>query len=54
MAFLIMLKPLLLPLWNGGHRLAWRVGEHLDALRHRRYTVAPFAAGSGRCFIAAG
>jgi len=32
-----MLKRLLLPLWNGGHRIAWRVGEHLDALRHRRY-----------------
>ncbi len=30
-------KPLLLPFWNGGHRLAWRVGEHLVALWHRRY-----------------
>jgi SAM-dependent methyltransferase len=30
------LKPLLLPLWNGGHRIAWRVGEFLDALACRR------------------
>jgi SAM-dependent methyltransferase len=22
------LKPLLLPLWNGGHRITWRVGEY--------------------------
>ncbi len=31
------LKRLLLPLWNGGHRLAWQLGEHLDALGHGRY-----------------
>jgi SAM-dependent methyltransferase len=31
------LKPILLPLWNGGHRLAWRVGEFLDAIGHRRF-----------------
>jgi SAM-dependent methyltransferase len=31
------LKRLLLPLWNGGHRLAWRAGEYFDALRHRRF-----------------
>jgi SAM-dependent methyltransferase len=36
------LRPLLLPLWNAGHRLAWRLGEHLDALAHGRY---------GRCEI---
>jgi SAM-dependent methyltransferase len=30
-------KRLLLPFWNTGHRLAWRLGEHLDAIRHRRY-----------------
>ncbi|HEX8202943.1 MAG TPA: methylase, partial [Isosphaeraceae bacterium] len=31
------LKPLLLPAWNAGHRLAWRAGEYLDALRNRRF-----------------
>jgi Methyltransferase domain len=31
------LKRRLLPIWNGGHRVAWRLGEHLDALRHRRF-----------------
>jgi SAM-dependent methyltransferase len=31
------LKRRLLPLWNGGHRLAWRAGEHLDAVLHRRF-----------------
>ncbi len=31
------LKPLLLPLYNGGHRLAWRIGEFLDALRQGRF-----------------
>ena len=30
-------KRLLLPLWNGGHRLAWAAGEYLDALRRRRF-----------------
>lgn len=30
-------KRRLLPLWNGGHRLAWRAGEYLDAIRHRRF-----------------
>jgi SAM-dependent methyltransferase len=30
------LKPLLLPLWNGGHRIAWRVGEYVDAIACRR------------------
>jgi SAM-dependent methyltransferase len=30
-------KRLLLPFWNTGHRLAWRLGEHLDAIRHCRY-----------------
>jgi SAM-dependent methyltransferase len=28
---------LLLPLYNGGHRVAWRLGEHLDALAHGRF-----------------
>ena len=32
-----MWKQRLLPLWNGGHQLAWRVGEYLDALGHRRF-----------------
>src|SRR5687767_10364676 len=27
----------LLPFWNGGHRLAWRIGEYVDAIRHRRF-----------------
>ncbi|MEW4568398.1 class I SAM-dependent methyltransferase [Tautonia sp. JC769] len=31
------LKPLILPLWNGGHRLAWRLGEYAGAIRHRRF-----------------
>jgi SAM-dependent methyltransferase len=31
------LKSLLLPLWNGGHRVAWRVGEYADALGRRRF-----------------
>src|SRR4051812_17148599 len=31
------LKRRLLPAWNGGHRLAWRLGELSDALRHRRF-----------------
>jgi SAM-dependent methyltransferase len=30
------LKRLLLPAWNGGHRLAWRLGEIAGAIRHRR------------------
>jgi hypothetical protein len=32
----------LLPLWNGGHRLAWRAGEYLGAVRHGRF---------GRCDV---
>lgn len=31
------LKRLLLPAWNGAHRLAWRAGEYLGAVRHRRF-----------------
>jgi SAM-dependent methyltransferase len=31
------LKRPLLPIWNGGHRLARTVGDHLDALVHRRF-----------------
>jgi SAM-dependent methyltransferase len=31
------LKRLLLPLWNGGHRLARRAGEYLGAVRHGRF-----------------
>ena len=31
------LKRALLPIWNGGHRLAWRLGEYVDAARHRRF-----------------
>jgi hypothetical protein len=36
------LKRSVLPAWNAGHRLAWRAGEYLDALRHRRF---------GRCTV---
>ncbi|RUL86942.1 class I SAM-dependent methyltransferase [Tautonia sociabilis] len=36
------LKHALLPAWNGGHRLAWRLGELLGALAHRRF---------GRCAV---
>ena len=31
------LKRLILPAWNGGHRLAWRLGEYLDAARSGRF-----------------
>jgi SAM-dependent methyltransferase len=30
------LKRALLPLWNGGHRVAWRLAEYVGALRHGR------------------
>ncbi len=30
-------KRRLLPIWNGGHRLAWRVGEYVEAIRSRRF-----------------
>jgi SAM-dependent methyltransferase len=28
---------MLLPIWNGGHRLAWRLGEYVDAIRLGRF-----------------
>ncbi len=31
------LKRLLLPLWNGGHRAAWRAGEYLGAVANGRF-----------------
>jgi hypothetical protein len=31
------LKRAALPLWNGGHRLAWRLGEYAGAVRHHRF-----------------
>lgn len=31
------LKPWLLPLWNGGHRLAWRLGEYAGASGKGRF-----------------
>lgn len=37
-----VVKRALLPFWNGGHRLAWRAGEYLGAVRHRRF---------GRCTL---
>ncbi len=36
------LKPILLPIWNGGHRLAWSAGEYLGAITHGRF---------GRCDV---
>lgn len=30
-------KRLLLPLWNGGHRVGWRLAEHAGAFWNRRY-----------------
>jgi SAM-dependent methyltransferase len=36
------LKRPLLPLWNAGHRIAWRAGEYLGAVRHGRF---------GRCDV---
>lgn len=41
------LKRLLLPAWNGGHRLAWRLGEIVDALRHRRIERCDICGRSG-------
>lgn len=32
-----LVKPLLLPVWNGGHRAAWRVGEFLGAIGQGRF-----------------
>lgn len=31
------LKPWLLPIWNGGHQAAWKVGEYADAIARRRF-----------------
>jgi SAM-dependent methyltransferase len=31
------LKARLLPVWNTGHRLAWRLGEYVGAVVHRRF-----------------
>jgi hypothetical protein len=36
------LKPLLVPIWNGAHRLAWTLGEYGGAVAHRRF---------GRCRV---
>ena len=33
----LWLKRLALPWWNGGHRLAWRAGEYLGAVRYQRF-----------------
>jgi Methyltransferase domain len=32
-----LVKPWLLPIWNGGHRFAWRIGELAGALGHGRF-----------------
>jgi hypothetical protein len=32
-------KRRLLPIWNGGHRLAWRLSEYLGAICHGRFGV---------------
>ncbi|WP_435011021.1 class I SAM-dependent methyltransferase [Tundrisphaera lichenicola] len=31
------IKRAVLPLWNAGHRLAWRAGEYLEAFQARRF-----------------
>jgi hypothetical protein len=31
------LKRILLPAWNASHRLAWRAGEYMGAVRHGRF-----------------
>lgn len=31
------LKRLILPLWNGGHRLGWSISEHVEALARWRF-----------------
>src|SRR5215469_16196289 len=36
------LKRPLVPVWNAGHRLVWRAGEYLGAIRHGRF---------GRCDV---
>jgi SAM-dependent methyltransferase len=41
------LKRLLLPAWNGGHRLAWRAGEYLGAIRHARFGRCDVCGRSG-------
>ena len=41
------LKRLLLPAWNGGHRLVWRLGEYLDAARHGRFEHCSVCGFSG-------
>jgi SAM-dependent methyltransferase len=41
------LKPWLLPLWNGGHRLAWRAGEYVDAIRRRQFERCDACGRSG-------
>jgi SAM-dependent methyltransferase len=41
------LKGLVLPFWNRSHQLAWRVGEHLSAVWHRRYTRCPICGRFG-------
>ncbi len=30
-------KRMVLPFWNGGHQVAWFLGEHADAIRRRRF-----------------
>ncbi len=38
----VWLKPLILPLWNGGYRAALKAGEYLGTVRHGRF---------GRCDV---
>lgn len=33
----VWLKRVLLPIWNGGHRVAWRLGEYAGAVRHGHF-----------------
>jgi SAM-dependent methyltransferase len=36
-----------LPFWNRGHRFAWRLGEFLDAIGHRRFEHCDVCGRSG-------
>jgi Methyltransferase domain len=42
-----ILKRWLLPSWNAGHRLAWRAGEYLEAVRAGRFEHCSVCGGFG-------
>src|SRR4051812_42191419 len=43
----LWLKKLLLPAWNGGHRVAWKAGEVAGAIRQRRWGRCPVCGKIG-------